>query len=73
MLRMSSSLRRIADTATGTIAAKVLKQRPATVQRGAEVCLALVELEQAGDVVVRAIMLSPDPTLRLGTLSTLSP
>ncbi len=43
---------RIAAPCCSLLAAKVLKQRPATVKRAADVCLAFVELEQAEAVEV---------------------
>lgn len=44
---------RIAAPCCSLIASKVLKQRPATVKRAADVCLDFVELEQADAVEVR--------------------
>lgn len=44
---------RIAGPISSTLASKVLKQRPGTVQRAKDVYLALCELEQADTVVVR--------------------
>lgn len=43
---------RIAAPCCSLIASKVLKQRPATVKRAADVCLDFVELEQAEAVEV---------------------
>lgn len=47
-------LRRIAGPICATLASKVLKQRPGTVQRAKDVYLAFCELEQADVVVVRS-------------------
>lgn len=46
---------RIAGPISATLAAKVLKQRPGTVQRAKDVYLAFCELEQADTVVVGLI------------------
>lgn len=46
-------VRRIAAPVSATLATKVLKQRPGTVQKAKDVYLAFCELEQADTVVVR--------------------
>lgn len=49
---------RIAEPACNAIAAKVLKQRVHTVAKATEVCLAFIELEQGGVVMVRLLDLA---------------
>ena len=46
---------RIAEPVCKAMATKDLKQRPGTVKRVADACLAFVELEQAEAVLVRTI------------------
>lgn len=52
-MRATSCICRIAAPVSATLATKVLKQRPGTVQRAKDVYLSLCELEQADTVVVR--------------------
>ena len=49
---MSWPVCRIAGPVSASLASKVLKQRPGTVQKAKDVYLALCELEQAETVVV---------------------
>ena len=49
---MSWPVCRIAGPVSASLASKVLKQRPGTVQKAKDVYLALCELEQAESVVV---------------------
>ncbi len=52
-MRATSCICRIAAPVSATLATKVLKQRPGTVQRAKDVYLSFCELEQADTVVVR--------------------
>lgn len=51
----AAGLCRIAEPVCKAMATKDLKQRPGTVKRVADACLAFVELEQAEAVLVRTL------------------